>query len=77
MIGRLMPLAECIIRYTEMRSVAGRVGPARQLWHPVWWRGYVSRCVRVCESPLLWLIWRRSGSVVGGLHDWDVWSQVW
>ena len=39
MIGRLVPLAECIRRLTGMRSVADRrrpdrrLGPARQLWH--------------------------------------------
>ena len=41
MIGRFVPLAECIMRLTGIRSVADRwrpdrrVGPARQLWQPV------------------------------------------
>ncbi len=58
MIGRLVPLAECIMRFTGMRSVAvscrlaRRVGPARQLWHPVSAMAVVARlCVssrKVC-----------------------------
>ena len=41
MIGRLVPLAECITRFTGIRSAADRrrpdrrLGPARQLWQPV------------------------------------------
>ena len=41
MIGILVPLAECIIRFTGMRfeavrrSLDRRPGPARQLWQPV------------------------------------------
>ena len=44
MIGMLVPLAECIVRFTGMRSVAvsrrlaRRLGPARQLWQAwQWW----------------------------------------
>lgn len=53
MIGRLVPLAECIIRFTGMRSVAvscrlaRRVGPARQLWHPV---SAMAVVARICVS---------------------------
>ena len=40
-IGRSSPLAECMMRFTGMRSasvkcnLARSCGPARQLWHPV------------------------------------------
>ena len=76
MIGMLVPLAEYIVRFTGMRSVAvscrlaRRVGPVRQLWPWRWSRDCMSlrvRCVRVYGSPPLLLIWRHSGSVVGGI----------
>ena len=49
MIGMLVPLAECIIRFTGMRSEAvrrsldRRPGPARQLWQPVSGMAVVTR----------------------------------
>ena len=57
MIGMLVPLAECIIRFTGMRSEAvrrslDRPGPARQLWQPVSAMAVVTR---------LWVSVRRCG----------------
>ncbi len=56
--------------------LARKVGLARQLWHPVSAMAVVERlCVssrKVCpclrKSPPLWLIWRRLGSVLGGIN---------
>ena len=65
MIGRLVPLAECINRLTGIRSVDDRwrserrLGPARQLWQPVSAMAVVAR-LRVSAGRVCPWHWKSS-----------------
>ena len=60
MMGRLLPLAECINKLTGIRSVDDRcrserrLGPARQLWQPVSAMAVVARLRVSAERVCPW-----------------------
>ena len=86
-IGRLVPLAECIIRLTGMRSEAvsrsleRRLGPARQLWQPV---SAIAVVARLCVSVRKVWPWCLKSSthadMVTSMWGWGgdfLWVQSW